>query len=195
MFIRIKKIKGKKYAYLVENNWQITEEKWQIVELEPAILPLRLNSDIKQITKSRKKKSSRQKVKQYLGRVYEFEQPKKKYEKKISTDYKTSIKNLIQWHLEQYGFKKQKNNLIKEELKLNLDTLELKNSKTNSDILIKSYEGYIHSHSLKELHDFDGLGYDEEVGKRLAKTLVKAGLNISKESFIQLFEQVFREAR
>jgi hypothetical protein len=42
MFFRIKKIKGKEYAYLVENEW--------------------------------KKNSSRQKVKQYIGRVYRLAQ-------------------------------------------------------------------------------------------------------------------------
>ncbi len=194
MFIRVKKIKAKKYAYLVENNWQATEKRWQITETEPKISLLMPEQNIRQ-TNNKKEKSSRQKVIKYLGRVYEFELPRREYNQKMVLDYKENIKRIIRWHLEQYGFKKIRNSMVENELELDLDTLNLKNSKTNADVLIKSYEGYIYSHSLKELHDFDGLGYDEEVGKQLAKKLVKAGMNMSKESFIHLFETTFKEAK
>lgn len=194
MFIRIKGIKGKKYAYLVENNWQRIEDRWQIVEIEPQIIPFSYHTNIE---KSKKKKSSRQKVVGYLGRVHEFEISQKEYSRKLESNYRESIHNIVQWHLEQYGFKKKGNLMINKDIGVSYhpEEIELKNKKTDSNTVIKSFDGYICSHTLKKLYEFDGLGYDEEVGKRLANTLVKAGMNVSKETFIALFERVFRGER
>ena len=82
VFFRIKKIKGKEYAYIVENEW--------------------------------KRKSSRQKVKGYIGKVYRFNLLHDfdflEYSKIGNTrdyvennDKKRIISDLIEWELFKFG--------------------------------------------------------------------------------------------
>lgn len=181
MFIRVKKIKGQKYAYLVENKWP---EEHKQTDCNTAV------SSEKPI-----KKQPKQTVIGYLGRVYEFEMPKTIFSSKLTSNFKESITELIKWHLKEHGFKERKNYMTGKGLVYNIDKRELKSRKTKKEAVIKSFDGYICNTTLKELYELDGRGYDEEVGKRLAKTLVKAGLNVPKEVFVQLFEKVFKEER
>src|SRR3989344_5180313 len=112
-FFRIKKIKGKEYAYIVDNEW--------------------------------KRKSSRQKVKAYLGRVYRFELMNNidltqflkttAVEDYINNNPKNKIINdLIEWELFKHGVNKQ-------EFSLDLSSMKIEKNKKNIAIFIN--EGFM----------------------------------------------------
>ena len=86
MFIRIKTIKNNKYGYLVENNWR------------------------------KRKQSSRQKVKEYLGRVIaiQHQQPSFFPEHLPSQTFSETILTLLALQLKHQGFKEEGNALCKD---------------------------------------------------------------------------------
>ncbi len=192
MFIRVKKIKGQSYAYLVENRWPADEQKEIQTNKEPDEQRI-IQQELQPIKTL--KKQPKQTVKEYLGKVYTYQLPKTAFNKKLKKEYKESITELIKWHLAEYGFSVRKDYLLNKDLVYNIEKAELRKRKTKTNAVISSHNGFICNHALQELYMFDGRGYDEEVGKRLAKALVKAGLNVPKEVFVQLFEKVFKEER
>jgi len=159
VYIRIKKIDHKPYAYLVES--------------------------------LKTKQGPRQKVKQYLGRVYEFE--KKNVESEIinSKSKSSFLWSLVLPELLAIGFKKKSKeyflkNLIFDSKKLTLS--KQTKSKTKKDAIISLNEGYLCSFTLQRILKFKkgkDLRQDAEI---LAKYFLEAGINISKENFVGYYK-------
>ena len=161
-FFRIKKIKGKEYAYIVENEW--------------------------------KRKSSRQKVKAYLGRVYRFELMNNvdltqflkttTIEDYINNNPKNKIINdLIEWELFKHGINKQ-------ELLIDLNNIRTQKNKKNIAIFIN--EGFMCNVTLKNLLEFKPEGDEETDGYRFARAFVEAGVKVPQEVFIGLFGKLYK---
>ncbi|MBI2661484.1 hypothetical protein HYX09_04450 [Candidatus Woesearchaeota archaeon] len=165
MYIRTKNVKGYEYAYLVENKWKAKEDK----------------------------KGARQKVKKYLGRVlsYNIENNYSFFEftdiQDINLylgnkDYEQVLKDLIAWEFSRH--------------RINDDVLvyhdKCKVIKDNREVCVRLNNGMLCSLTLKRLLMFDGKGSEPEVGKRLARAFVEAGIDVPQEVFIGLFEKVFR---
>jgi len=167
-FIRTKILKGKHYAYLVENSW--------------------------------KRKTSKQKVKGYLGRVHILE---KKPEPDFLTFIGTSnlheyihtneqeqiVTDLTLYELYLYGFKKTDsftwnfNGII-----LNLENRTI--SKDNKNVVLKINDGFFCNHTLRNLFSFNQKGRNKEVAFDFARTFVDAGIKIPKEVFIEFFQKI-----
>ena len=158
MFIRIKKIKNKEYAYLVENKW--------------------LNN------------SSRQVVKDYLGRVCKPERAKSVIKINHGLDFKEFILDLARQELLNYGFIAEGGVLKSGNVTVDLN--ELKFTKNKKAIAISLNEGFLCAHTLSQLLNFRPKGNEEEVGMTLAIMLVEAGIKVPKEEFIHVFEKVFK---
>ena len=171
MFIRIKKIKDKEYAYLVENKWR-----------------------------KRKVKGSRQKVKGYLGKVFEYD---KKYSKsfleyhniKDTSEYckskkkkKDIIKDLTIVSLSNYGFSDKEGVFENQELFFDEKGLSLINKKTGKSVVLKANEGFLCEHTIKRILNYKEKE-DEEKGYRLAKYLIEAGLDVPRDIFIDLYQR------
>ena len=161
-FFRIKKIKGKEYAYIVENEW--------------------------------KRKSSRQKVKAYLGRVYRFELMNNidltqflkttAVEDYINNNPKNKIINdLIEWELFKHGVNQQ-------EFSLDLSNMKIEKNKKNIAIFIN--EGFMCNVTLKNLLEFKPEGDEETDGYRFARAFVEAGVKVPQEVFIGLFGKLYK---
>ena len=161
MFVRIKKIKGYQYAYLVENSWQGG--------------------------------SSRQKVKGYLGRVYSLDVEHKPFSGTLSGSFKEIVRALVQWQLECYGFAITQQHAIKDGLRVDLCTFSFVQEKTGKVFVLKGKEGYLCQHTITELLSFTSEGYEEKVGRDLAHAFVAAGISVPKETFITIFEKVYKE--
>ena len=160
-FLRIKRIRGKEYAYLVENEW--------------------------------KRKSSRQQVKDYLGRVYRFDLRNdidfsqfikgvdiKDY---ISKNGKNEVvKDLIEWELFKFGINKQ-------EFSLDLDNKKFQ--KGNKNIVIFVNDGFMCSYTLRNLIEFTPEGDEELDGFRFAKAFVDAGVKVPRDVFVGLCQKLF----
>ena len=158
MFIRLKKVQGKHYAYKVHNK--------------------RVRGKIKQ------------KVKGYIGRAYI---PKKanekdffKFTKKDIDSYdkllKHTVEDLIKWEL----FKHNLDDVV-------LDINKYALTKGNSKAILKINEGYLYNTTIKNIIKFHAVGDDEYfIGQEFAEAFVKAGIDIPKELFVKLFEDIIK---
>ena len=155
VFVRIKKLKGKEYAYLVANEWTIN--------------------------------GSRQKVKAYLGRVIKPLRQKEKITDITNLDYKQAIHALAKQELINHGFSE---GLTYEAVTVDLAERKILNGKRNAVITLN--EGFLCSQTLKDALDIQLTGYEEEAGTQLAKTLLELGLKLPKDTFVQLFEKIYK---
>ncbi len=161
-YIRIKKINDKKYAYLVET----------------------VNT----------KSGPRQKVKQYLGRVHFLEQ--KKEPRQISEkfkDKKSILLNLVKTELESKGFKEKKDNHTHKSLIFHPKKFTLTRktkSKTEKEAVIKLNDGYLSTFTLQRLLNFKKSKDFNKDAYNLAKCFLEAGLNISKDLFIEYYQKI-----
>ena len=161
MFIRIKKIKNNNYAYLVENTWK------------------------------KRKQSSRQIVKKYLGKIIEIKKKKDEpYPTLENKNFQESVLILLTWQLKQCGFSESNGKLALQEIIIDLEHKNIEREK--KEIVLKLNEGYLSNYSLQKILTFKGKGYEEEVGLQLAEHIVNVGLDIPKELFVQLFEKIYQ---
>ena len=171
-FIRTKKIRknGKEYscAYLVENRWR-----------------KRLKGG---------KKGSRQKVKGYLGRIYEYSKVKDKdffehhsiedVKGYVDKGYNQVIRDLIEWEL-------HKHNVNKEDFLIDFDRKKV--DRNNKKAAIMMNEGFLCEHTLRNLMNFKIEG--EEIGYKFAKVFVEAGIDVPEELFVKVFEKLTKFQR
>jgi len=160
-FIRLKKINGKEYAYLVENKWYKRKFK-------------------------NKNKGSRQKVSKYLGKVYFFDKEKdvefvnfkniSDLEYYLKNNNKNQIvKDLVEWEL-------FRNNIDKKEFIVNFNDKKIK--KKNKEVSLKLNEGFLNSYTLNRLFSLKS-----NDSYYLAKCFVEAGVEVPKEVFVGMFSE------
>jgi len=166
-FIRIKKIKGKEYAYVVENKW--------------------------------KGKGARQKVRGYLGRVVRLQRgsdsnffeyfkivKKEEYLKNISKD--DLIANLVKLELINHGFVEDKGLLRNGDITVDLSKIEV--SKRKRKVALAMNDGFLANLTLKKIIGFNETGSQAELSLKLAKAFVEAGVNVSEELFVAVYEKI-----
>src|SRR3989338_10549071 len=186
MFIRTKIIKGKKYSYLVENTWT--------------------------------QKGSRQKTVEYLGKICElgktktilFEEFIKKRDSQSSsnlsvedyfknTDTKTVILDFLCCELEKHGFNTLsryvlvKNNIVADMTKLKF--FKNNTSEAGMYVVLKVNNEYMCQYSIKRLFGLKVEGDDHYCGQQLAETIVAAGIVTEPDTFILLFEKLYKDEK
>lgn len=158
-FIRVKKINGKEYAYLVENKWYKRGFK-------------------------RKGRGPRQKVGKYLGKVYSFTKADNigffefnkidNVESYIKSNAREQIiRELVEWELARH-------NISKEEFTIDFSSKIV--SKGKKKVSLRINEGFLNSFTLARLFNMK-----RNEGYYLAKCFVEAGIEIPKEVFVGLF--------
>lgn len=173
MMIRVKKRRNNSgeelsYAYLVENKWT--------------------------------SKGSRQRVKEYLGKVCFFDKKDMMFNGNIKDiSYKEAAKELVKWELSKHGFKEKEgifalNDIFasigdaKDDNKINV----YKKIKNNEMSCVLAFnEGFLCDFTIKRLLEFNEKGSEKEVGLKLAKCFVEAGIDVPKDVFIECFEKVY----
>ena len=171
MFLRIKKRtnssgKSYEYGYLVLNKYK------------------------------RRKKSPRQKVKQYLGRVYRFERAFNKEIEALETE-KTTIKEnmvlLIKNELKNYGFEEKEGLWQRESCFINIEQ-GICLDQEGRNICVALNDGLLHTSTIGELIDFKPQkGLEKEIGAQLGNALISAGIRPKEAVFIGLFRQVTKQ--
>ena len=162
MFFRIKKVKGKEYGYIVENEW--------------------------------KRKGSRQKVKDYIGRVYKFDLKNEidfqqflkidNIDDYIKNNEKNKIiKDLVEWEL-------SKHNIDKEEFSIDLNNVQIQKNKRDVALLIN--DGFMCNFTLKNLLEFKSEDDEQIDGYRLARAFVEAGIKVPQEVFVDVFGKIHK---
>lgn len=155
MFVRVKKIKGRPYAYLVENEWT----PW----------------------------GSRQRVSKYLGKTETLTRFSEGMAE-LPVGLQTAILEAVSQELSNHGFVREGNTLTQESITVNLNEKTVRqNSKR---IVLGMNEGYLCDHTLQELLTFSLSERPDESAKKLANLVLEAGLKLSNEQFVHLFEQV-----
>ncbi|MBW2992625.1 hypothetical protein KY345_05400 [Candidatus Woesearchaeota archaeon] len=180
-FVRIKKVKGKQYAYLVQNNWR----KGKI----------------------RKRKGVKQKVKAYLGRVYRLVREKDiDFWQTVDSEPETYLRlatkkkilhDLIRFELLKHGFVNVKEDALKKDsgewmrgdIRISINKKKIVN-KLNSKCVLAINEGYLCGYMLKKLFNYDVKGPIEESGLELARLFIETGLNVPQEVFIEYYEKL-----
>lgn len=141
-----------------------------------------------------KGKTSRQKVKCYIGRVYRFNLLKNtgfsEYLKiENAKDYIENhdknriILDLAEWELFKFGINKQ-------EFTIDFKNSIIQKNKKNAALMIN--EGFMCSLTLKNLLEFKAEGDEQADGYRLAKAFVEAGINVPQEIFVEIFGKLFK---
>ncbi len=166
MFLRVKKIKGKEYCYLVENVWTKKGARQEVKCYLGRVYSFK--QDKNDFFDYHRVKD----VSRYL---------KKRSKKEIVTD-------LVVWELGKLGFKEKGKFLMNKEV--TLDSRRLRITKNGRDVAVKLNEGFLCGFTLKRLLKFkksDEIEHDSVV---LAKYFVEAGIDVPQELFIGFFEKV-----
>ena len=163
MFIRTKKIKGQTYAYLVENTW--------------------------------KHAGSRQEVTGYLGKcITPLRQTTTQPALSPEKTYKELIHELLKTTLLNHGFRISSSShfvLLTQNSKEN-STLDLQKQTVfhnNKPAILALNQGHLCEYTLTNLLRFSPSDNPEETAHNLAQALLAAGIHISTENLVILFEK------
>lgn len=137
-------------------------------------------------------KGSRQQVKSYLGKVIKPEAVPHGSAPDISQhQFPDAVHLLASWTLENHGFTKAETVHRKGEVNIDLAAKTVKHKTKNA--VLELNEGFLCSHTITQLLQFVGEGSrEEEVGQRLANTLLEAGISVPQDTFVTLFKKVYR---
>ena len=134
------------------------------------------------VENTRKKGKTQQKVKKYLGRVYECEPTKP-----LILNDPSSV---IDEFLTQLGFEKKGTYAEHDDIKYYYKSRKVQMKKKN--IVLQINEGFFCQHTMTELEKSLTKTYtkNQKDIHELAHTLVNAGVRLEKESFILLFSHL-----
>ena len=132
----------------------------------------------------------RQNVKGYLGRIIRPQKQKEGITDISKLDYIEALFTLIKQELDNHGFDAM---LTKDQTKIDLENRRIINR--NKNIIVGMNEGYLCTYTLNKLMILTPNGYEEQAGLQLATALVEAGLKLNKETFVQLFEKIYKPSK
>lgn len=134
-------------------------------------------------------KGSRQKVKEYLGRVFELEMKHEVTEQTVSaTNPKKFLLKLTVPYLLSFGFVEKEQKYVQKNMVFSPSTLALTTKSTHKNIVLKFHDGYLCAFSLTRLLKFKKSKDVRGDAKALATYFHQAGLQVSKEQFVQFYQ-------
>ena len=156
-FFRIKKIKGKKYAYIVENRWHSKGSRQKVKSYIGRVYGFNLLKNID---------------------FFEFLKIEDSQAYLENNDKNRIINDLIGWELFRFGVNSK-------EFSIGLNEKKIQKNKKNVALMIN--EGFMCSITLKNLLEFKAEGDEQTDGYRLARAFVEAGIKVPQEVFIGLY--------
>ena len=163
MFFRIKKIKGKEYAYIVENKWKGKGSRQKVKGYIGRAYRFNLKSNVD------------------FSEYFKIENVQNYVE---NNEQNKIINDLIEWEISKFG-------ISKEEFSIDLNNINIKKGKKNVALLIN--EGFMCNLTLKNLVKFKSEGDEQSDGYRLARAFVEAGIKVPQEVFVGLFGKLYKE--
>jgi hypothetical protein len=151
------------------------------------------------VENSWKKKTSKQKVKQYLGRVHA---PLKQYEVDflsfvgydelsiyLRQEREKILEDLIAYVLYTHGFKKNDSCVwCCSNIYVNLENHSI--TSNNKNVALKINEGFLCEQTLRDIYVGAHKGRSREAALTFARQFIDAGINIPKDIFVALFEKL-----
>ncbi len=133
----------------------------------------------------------RQKVKQYLGRVFSLEQKNKgSFVVSDSKNKKQLLQGLILSELEPRGFKAKDNLYCFDKVVFNPSSLTINKSSSNKSAVLALDNGYLCNFTLQRIIDFKKSKDFAKDGHVLAKYFLEAGLPIKEEDFVKFYQMI-----
>ncbi len=171
MFIRIKKIKGGKYAYFVRNKWTDKGPRQKSIKYLGKLFELS-----KKNTASFKEFVKKEDYNNYLETV----------------DSKQLIKDVIEFNLFQHGFSKKGEKLSSDNIILDFSSNTVREAKKKA--VLKLNDGYLCDTTLQKSFAFklELDKSDEELGFQLANLFTSAGIEVPQDVFIVLYEKMVK---
>ena len=135
------------------------------------------------------KEGPRQKVKKYLGRVYQLEKKDNNIESTIDYSSKKKIlQSLILNELSPLGFNKDKNQYKHQNIIFSTEDFTITNTKNKKEAILKLNEGYLSSFTLNRLFNFKKSSDLTADAHLLAKYFLEAGLIINEKNFVKFYQ-------
>ncbi len=137
---------------------------------------------------------SRQCVTKYLGRIVQPQRLPELTPPTLTTNLSESLKSIVKWELEQHGFVAQENTHRLNSIVCNVEQCFCVLG--SKPVVLALNNGHLCNDTLHELLDFKPLHADipeETNGRQLAFALVKAGMAVSEEVFVQLVDKAVQE--
>jgi hypothetical protein len=165
VYLRIKKIKGKEYAYLVKSKWSKSGPKQKVKAYLGRVYRLGKEKDVDFW------KSVDAEPESYL---------------RLAAREKI-LHDLVRFELMKHGFADAEGKWVKDIIKADIKRKKFVNN-MNSDCVLAMNEGYLCSHRLKELIKYSADG-SEESGYKLAKLFIESGIDVPQDVFIAYYEK------
>ena|SRR3989338_1671407 len=161
-FFRIKKIKGKEYAYIVENEWKRKGSRQKVKGYAGRVHRFNLvnNASFSEHLKIEDAQS-------YIE----------------NNGNNRIINDLVEWELFKFG-------VSREEFLVDLSNKKIQKNKKNVALIVN--DGFMCSLTLKNLFEFKPEGDEQTDGYRLARAFVEAGIKVPQEIFIGLFGKLYK---
>ena len=161
-FIRIKKIKRKEYAYVVENSWKRKGSRQSVKGYlgRAYRFDLKNNNNFLQFIKA---KNTEDYIKQ--------------------NDIKKIIFDLIEWECFRFS-------IDDKQFYIDLNEKTVRNNKKNIALLIN--DGFMCGLTLRNLLNFKVQNDEADDGYRLARAFVEAGIKVPQDVFIGLFSKLYK---
>lgn len=163
MFIRVKTISGKKYAYLCESVWRDSKNQQVVKQYLGKIFDAGETPSIQAIAQINKETLLTQLLSQTLG----------------AAGFSKNNKDESVWSKE----------IDAQNLLVNEQSFAVKNSK-DKEIIIRINDGYICSQTLLALHKVLQEPSTDQ-GQELARAFVDAGLRLSPGFFVDIYTQLY----
>lgn len=180
-FIRIKKIKGIEYAYIVENTWQENKVRQKVKKY------------LGKVHKFERKKFNDEQ--EELADFVAFVHDELEHYLAVAEPKKILL-DIVKWELSNHGFKaEEKNNELwidNKDKRCRFDEKKIAVVNNNKSAVALGFnDGLLNTFKLRRLFKLNYTGEEHEVGYKLAKDCVELGLKVPKEVFIGLFEKMY----
>ena len=162
-FFRIKKIKGKEYAYFVENEWMKSGSRQKVKKYIGRVYRFDIKNDIDFL-----QFADASNLESYVN----------------VSDFKKIVSNLIEWELFKFGIDRNK-------FSIELNSKNVQNNKKDVSLMLN--DGFMCELTLKNLVDFEAEGDESRDGYRLARAFVEAGIKVPQEIFVGLFGKLYKQ--
>ena len=167
-FVRVKKIKGKEYAYLVENRWKNKSSRQKVTGYLGRVVRLVLEQET-----------------DFFSR-YAIDD-KEQFLKSVSKH--ELLRKIVQNELSNHGFSDGEDAQMRwNDVVVDLNARTVGRNKTK--VTLGMREGFLADMTLKLLLDFNETGSQAELSLKLAKAFVEAGIKVDEELFVSVYEKL-----
>lgn len=166
MFVRSKKVKNHKYAYLVKNKWtkkgprqRVSKYLGRVIELKP-----QAEAELEELI-----------TPQNYGAF-------------------GLVKKIIGLELYNHGFTEKRPGVwVNEDIWVNLKSMQVKKSKRK--VVLGLNNDFLCNFTLQRLLKFSTTSGKDEAARELATAFIQAGIPIRQDMFIRIFQMIYREGQ